>query len=365
MRKVLISLKILAFLSLLGASNAHSLELLVNGQTVITKDEFIRGGQILGAKTAEKFNLPLGRNELKNLPIGSTLSFRPNNGPDDFLTVAGAIVNTAIPNQNWTLISGREISLNCGRYNSSPAFISLGKNNQLLSGCSTVGDQVLKTPTGDYVLARRGSRIELFPNGSLKGSTKTMGRISVLENQTVKLKDGSSLRYHDNEKLHFFFPTNKEIFEAPTEIGTNSYFEQPAGDEAFPVVFHNNGQISSAILSGYNNYRVSFEAYGEVLNFYVQSGPVGFDENGNIDRLYSTSGINLTVQKKTYIRKLSRETGSTSVETFDKGDTINIAPYTQLFLVHQTESKKVLSHYPTIETGGKEYMNELSETPFN
>lgn len=309
---------------------------------------------------AESAEFEVGLNKILT-PQGSRVALQPNQGRN--LTIAGLIINSSVPNQSWILSNGRNLQLNCGRYKSSPAFIHLSANSDLLSGCVSVTRQTLQTPNGDYVVILEDSKIDLFPNGDLLSSSKTLGRIHIGEDETLAIEEGSSLRFHENGNLYFLYPKQGEHFSASTEISSQTHFQQPVDSDPFPVMFHENGQISTALLTSYNNYDMTFTAYGSDVNFTVSSGPVGFDKDGNIDRILSTDSINLVVQEETFVRSTEVTTDIISYGKFTPGMEVTIIKQSQLFLVNEDGVKR-LRAYPENGSNGLIYFNELSNEPF-
>lgn len=363
MNKTLILLSFSVFLSSLWAQDSQALTLSIHGEEVETTSEAVIDGRVLGAKVLNPTKLALGKNELL-VPKGATLSFQPNKGIADDLQVAGLIINTRIKNQTWTTASGRALNLNCGRRPGvGAAFVHLGPNFELLDGCSATGNTLLKTKYDDDIIATDKSKLAFFLDGTVKASSRSKGKISLPNGSTVSLSPDTSLRYHDNGHLYFFYPKHGEHFTAQTEISDETFFKQPIDQDLFPILFHENGVISTGMLTGYNNYKVELKAYGADIDFSISSGPVGFDDAGNINRIVADKAFSLTVEETTYVRSTEVTTSIVSYGKFKPGSKIRFQPSTQLFL-ENSNGEKVLRGYPEQGNHGLMYFNELSNEPF-
>lgn len=332
----------------------------INGLDVKISSASIINEEVLSVMLAESAEFEVGRNRLF-APKGSRIALQKNQGQG--LSIAGLIVNAPVPNQSWTLSNGKELQLNCGKYKLSPAFIKLSRDFELLDGCTSVKNQILQNLKGDQLTIHEASKISFFPNGALLSSSMTSGAVHINNDEAVVIEWKSSLRYHTNGKIYFLHPIKGEHFHAPTEVSPQTAFWQPFERDNFPVMFHENGQISTAILSGQNEYDMEFTAYGSEVSFSISTGPVGFDEHGNIDRILSANELQLNVQEDTFIRSTEVTTDIASYGKYTVGMQVTISERSQLFLTNENGVKR-LRAYPENGLHGFIYFNELSDEPF-
>lgn len=348
---------ILFILNLFFFSQSFAVTLLIHGQEVeVTRVAGDIQTAIIGAVIANPVSIQLPENAFTDIPAGSSLYFQKNQGQNDNLKLNGLVINAPMANQSWKLRNGNSVVLNCGRFASSPSFIKLTNEFDLLSGCKSPLPQQL----GDLIL-NKDSNLDFFSSGKLKGSSKTSGTIE-LNNQTVKLQQTMGLRYHDNGNLFYFHPLLGEEFSLSTELNKETLFYQPVDQNNFAVMFHENGMLSTAILKEPET-EVTVNLFGTDVSFFVASGPVGFNELGIIDRLALKSPLKLIVSETTYLRSTEINFQVASHGVAKPGVQITIKAGEQLFL-NSTEEIKTLRGFTEQGLGGLAFFNEVSSTPF-
>jgi hypothetical protein len=350
--------KTITFLSVILSTIVHGEYLTVNGTKINVAKIKFSNQKVITAILEDTATIRLGKNVFENIPSGTRLYFHENNSVDDDLNLAGLIVNAPMKDQTWHFPNGLKLTLNCGKFGGSPSFIDLNPKGELLKGCFSAVDQTLNN-----LVIGETSNLEFFDDGQFKAATKVSGSLKINENE-VKLADEMSLRYHSNKNLNYFHPAPGESFEVPTEISDKTAFLQPEDQEIFPVIFHENGTISTAILADPSMpTTTTVEMFGTPIEFQIKSGPIGFNEIGLVDRLALTRNISFRAGAVTYVRSTEINYGVTRTGYAEPGREIAIKSGEQLFL-DSTEEKKVLRGYTSDGSNGLQFFNELSAVPF-
>lgn len=335
----------------------HAQTLTIHGKVV--KTSRLSGDprvNLIGAVIAENLSVDLGENSLKDIPAGSSVYFQKNFGEQSNLKVSGMVINRPMANQQWTFKNGKSLTLNCGRYASGPAFIELSKDFDLLSGCRSAVDQ-----SWNSFIIKDKSSLAFFQNGKLKGSSLTAGTLN-LNGQSVSLEEDKGVRYHDNGQLFYFHPAAGAEFTASTELNDDTVFYQPETMDSFAVMFHENGQLSTAILKE-PEAEVTVTLFGTEVPFFIASGPVGFNESGIVDRLSLKNRLTVVVAEATFIKSTETYFQAVSYGRVTPGMEISIAAGEQLFLESSAERKN-LRAFTEQGQQGLTFFNEVSSKPF-
>lgn len=318
---------------------------------------------VIGAIIDEPLTLTFGENKLENIPAGSYLYFQSNNGKHEDLEILRMIISKPMNNQSWTLANGTTLNLNCGKVGTSTAFLEFSSDRQLLKGCFSVGEQ--KIYRGESVITTLDrSSLEFFEDGSLKASSLSRGEIFI-NKQTIRLAEESSIRYHENHELYYFNPMPGEVFHFATELGEETLFTQPKNVDPFAVMFHPNGQLSTAWLAKSDNdpYLINVSMFGTMIEMAIKTAPIGFNEQGITDRLQAANRITVKASEKTYVRSTETSMGIASSGSAPEGAEITIQADQHLFF-NSDSDQRVLRGF-TSHGSGLSFFNELSPTPFN
>lgn len=337
--------------------------LIINGQTVYVNKVSRVDGSVTAAELSFKQSLKIGRNQFKDIPAGTSVNFFTNEQQEQPLKLHGLIITKKTPNQIYILKNGKKALLNCGRFKSSVAFVEFSKDGELLNGCRSALNQPFKIPNqSKEITVHEFSPISLFENGLLRSAALSSGTLELEENKIQLLPNGS-IGFHLNEKLHFFQPDHEEVFYLSTQISDRTRFYQPEKIKSFPVLFHSNGAVSTGWTDLEYEFAVTIKAFGTDLNVTSQRGPIGFDVNGQVDRLLLKKSVNLIVSDPTYVRSTEQSTGAVSRGLFRPGANVDLPSQTQLFLDNNGGFPR-LSGYPEFGQHGLAFFNELSLKPF-
>ena len=327
----------------------------VNDQELSLENEVFSSGVLTQADLAVKTDVRFGTNTMQGVPKGTHFKLIQNQEGENYVSLA--IFGAEFQNQKWKM-GNVGLVLNCSPHENKDGMtrarvVSFYSNMQINGRCKAVNEASIKTPDGGLVTLAVGSELFFTESGLLKSATKIKTGYIFLGKQKISLRTGSFLDYDSLGNIHFFYLPPGTAITLSTDISSSTVFKQFEYEQPQPILFYPNGNVESGRVVLTEDMTVSPFILGDNYDLEALDGPMGFDENGRLDRFILKTELTLTMKKDSKIFFIDAINRGALPLTLKKGETIPIPAGSHLYLGYE-QDRLVLNGFP-LQINGESY----------
>lgn len=332
-----------------GAQAAFEIE--VNGQELNLEKPHYINQSLIRAQLASTQDVKFGENTMRSVPKGTTINTFQNKKGD--LSIHFMAIPADLPIQKWKIFGGLEVSLNCSPEGNRFRLISFHENHQIETRCSLVNEQKIPAGEKDDVTVLAGSYISFLESGRLKHASSSKGSV-VIQGQSLILKEAEDIAYFENESIQFFDLKKGETFTLDSIDLKEAIFGQSLSGVQVATVFHKNGSLDQAYLFSDLPNPQKVKVLSEELELKLSEGPIGFSEEGFLNKVILRTEINIVIKKETSIYLEDRQNQESFSITLKPGDPFSIVSGTPLSF-EKNRGELLLKSFP-VQIKGQVYI---------